>query len=106
MKWICTTEMQPWAERTAYVQNADNQLTLEEAEGHPLLGFGGCFNELGMRALLDLKEEERGRVLDLLFDDGHCAFNFCRLSVGANDFAESWYSYNETDGDYLSLIHI
>ena len=100
MKWICTTEMQPWAERTAYVQNADNQLTLEEAEGHPLLGFGGCFNELGMRALLDLKEEERGRVLDLLFDDGHCAFNFCRLSVGANDFAESWYSYNETDGDY------
>ena len=27
-------------------------------------------------------------------------FTFNRAPVGANDFADHWYSYNETDGDY------
>jgi len=36
-----------------------------------------------------------------LFDpaDG-CRFNFCRLPIGASDYAAEWYSLNETDGDF------
>ena len=35
-----------------------------------------------------------------MFSIQGCGFDYCRLSIGANDFAESWYSYNETEGDY------
>ena len=27
-------------------------------------------------------------------------FTFNRAPVGANDFADHWYSYDEVDGDY------
>ena len=64
-------------------------------------GFGGCFNELGWRALERLDADERAGVLRELFSpDGGCGFEYCRLPVGANDFAESWYSHNETPGDF------
>jgi glucosylceramidase len=69
-------------------------------EKQKIRGFGGCFNELGAIALEKLDENERERAFDALFGDGGCAFDFCRLSIGANDFAETWYSYNETGGDY------
>jgi len=63
-------------------------------------GFGGCFNELGWKALSHLDENERGEVLGALFSADGCAFNYCRLPIGASDYAESWYSHNETDGDF------
>ena len=63
-------------------------------------GFGGCFNELGWKALSHLDENERGEVLGALFSTDGCAFNYCRLPIGANDYAESWYSHNETEEDF------
>jgi glucosylceramidase len=63
-------------------------------------GFGGCFNELGWKALQILDGNERGAVLGELFSDSGCAFNYCRLPIGANDYSESWFSHNEADGDY------
>ena len=77
---------------------ADGELCITEEAIAPVEGFGGCFNELGYRALAALREDARAEVLDELF--GACNFNFCRLPVGANDFALAWYSYDETDGDY------
>jgi glucosylceramidase len=65
-------------------------------------GFGGCFNEIGWDALQKVDPEERGKLLDLLFDpeaDG-CRFSYNRLPIGASDFALSWYSLNETPGDF------
>lgn len=66
-------------------------------------GFGGCFNELSQKALLTLDQSVREHVYDLLFSkdekDG-LHFDFCRLPIGASDYAESWYSHNEHDGDY------
>ena len=68
-------------------------------------GFGGCFNELGWKALAHLDENERGEVLGALFSEAGCAFNYCRLPIGANDYAESWYSHNETEGDFAMEAH-
>ncbi len=63
-------------------------------------GFGGCFNELGWRALSVLNPVAREEVLRELFDpQTGCRFNLCRMPMGANDFATGWYSYNETPGD-------
>jgi len=38
-----------------------------------------------------------------------CKFNYCRLPVGANDYSATWYSLDETPGDfdlkYFSIDH-
>jgi glucosylceramidase len=102
---VTTTPDAPWRE---------NRVTLEPAAGHsstpplhlsgshgpPLLGFGGCFNELGARPLFALPDAARAAVLEALFGDSGCAFSFCRLPIGASDFALSWYSLADTPEDF------
>lgn len=64
-------------------------------------GFGGCFNELGWQALTKYTDESTSEtVFHELFGRDEMNFRFNRAPIGANDFAEEWYSYDETDGDY------
>ena len=67
-------------------------------------GFGGCFNELGWTALQTLSSDARQQVLRDLFAPTGANFNYCRMPIGANDYALSWYSLDDTPGDY-SLDH-
>lgn len=65
--------------------------------------WGGCFNERGWDKLMQLTEEERNHILDLLFDpnepDGlHLTMG--RMPIGSSDFAMTLYSLNETENDY------
>ncbi len=69
-------------------------------EVQTIRGFGTCFSELGAIALNKLSCEDKRAVLDELFLEGGSNFNYCRTPIGASDFATSFYSYNETDGDY------
>jgi len=63
-------------------------------------GFGGCFNEMGWDALSVLSSEIP-RVMKLLFDakDG-ANFAYGRLPLGASDYSMSWYTLDDTAGDY------
>ena len=63
-------------------------------------GFGVCLNESGIAALDTLSERDRACILDELFLPDRMNLNFCRLPIGANDYALGWYSCDETDGDY------
>lgn len=65
-------------------------------------GFGGCFNELSQIAIETLPKDAQEEIYDALFkkDADGVRFDFCRLPIGASDYAECWYSHNETDGDY------
>ena len=65
-------------------------------------GFGGCFNELSQIAIETLPKEAQEEIYDALFskDADGVRFDFCRLPIGASDYAERWYSHNETEGDY------
>src|SRR6056297_2660455 len=64
-------------------------------------GFGGCFNELGWYALNLVNPAEKEKIMKSLFDHSEgCNFNICRMPIGANDYALSWYSHNETIGDF------
>ncbi len=64
-------------------------------------GFGACFNEMGWTSLALLNETQRTEVMQELFKPNYGAnFTICRMPLGANDFSEDWYSYNETDGDF------
>jgi glucosylceramidase len=102
VRWIATTPSQPWVEQpVSAAAPAGAALRLSGTTDQTWEGFGGCFNELGWIALSGLDEGERRRVLGLLFDpeDG-CRFTFCRMPIGANDYAAEWYSLNETAGDF------
>ena len=63
-------------------------------------GFGGCFNEMGWDAL-SVVSAEIPRAMKLLFDakDG-ANFAYGRLPLGASDYSMSWYTLDDTAGDY------
>ncbi len=67
----------------------------------PVIGLGGCFNELGWEALQSLPKAEQDKIVSALFDTvSGCRFSLCRMPIGANDYSVDWYSYDETPGDY------
>lgn len=65
--------------------------------------WGGCFNERGWHKLMQLTEEERNHILDLLFDPDEpegLHLTMARMPIGSSDFAMDLYSLNETENDY------
>jgi glucosylceramidase len=103
IKWIYSNERDQWKMKQVKKQ-ASGKLLLElnGTEYQRMNGFGGCFNELGYRALLHLDDADRHMVMSDLFEDkgGGCCFTHCRMPIGGNDYSEDWYSLCETDGDY------
>ena len=78
--------------------------------GRNVEGFGACLNELGWTSLSALSDADRDSVMKEFFDPAAGArFSYCRMPIGANDFAREAYSYNETDGDFamknFSIAH-
>ncbi|MBL9053866.1 MAG: hypothetical protein JNN02_09065, partial [Tabrizicola sp.] len=93
-------QWQPLAAAPLSGQGADLALT-GRVISDGFLGFGACFNELGWQALSRAGGNARQEALSRLFGPGQgCDFSYCRLPMGANDFASSWYSYCETPGDF------
>lgn len=78
----------------------EDTLELTSEVRQTILGFGGCFNELGWDALSRTDKETREAFVEELFGAEGCGFNLGRVPIGANDFSLSWYSCDETDGDY------
>jgi len=63
-------------------------------------GFGGCFNEMGWDAL-SVVSAEIPKAMKLLFDAKEGAnFTYGRLPLGASDYSTSWYTLDDTAGDY------
>ncbi|MCH4171567.1 MAG: glycosyl hydrolase [Lactobacillus sp.] len=78
-----------------------NNLEIGTEKRQEIWGFGHTFNELGAVALENLPEAKRNEVLDDLFKPGVGEnYTLCRIPVGASDYALSWYSLDETPGDY------
>lgn len=103
MKWIQTTKDRPWQEKqiSREMKESSDKLILTGEKDQTIKGFGGCFNELGYLALSKAEDADRKKIIQDLFDDADgCGFRFCRIPIGASDYAAEWYSHNETDGDY------
>jgi glucosylceramidase len=64
-------------------------------------GFGGCFNEMGWDALSVVTADDATKAMKLLFD-AHDGANFIygRIPMGASDYSMSWYTLDDTAGDY------
>jgi glucosylceramidase len=106
LTFVTTTEDKPW-QAGAIFEPAFGWDTLNlnigaaEPSARPMEGFGACFNEIGWTSLLALSDADRESVLREFFDPGAGArFTYCRMPIGANDFATGPYSYDETDGDF------
>jgi glucosylceramidase len=101
-KCFTTSPARPWRASEPWRTSGSGGVPLR-VEGDPgpeLLGFGGCFNELGARELLNLSQAERDKILRALFSEEGCGFSFCRVPIGASDYALDWYSHAEVPEDY------
>lgn len=96
-----------WSDGKAIKKSSASEaspLDLQAERDQTIIGFGGCFNEIGAKALFELDKSERQEVLEELFGADACDFGFCRTPMGASDFALSWYSYNDNEHDF-SMDH-
>ena len=64
-------------------------------------GFGGTFNEMGWDALSALSDDDVSNAMKLLYDakDG-ANFVYGRLPMGGSDYSMSWYTLDDSSGDY------
>jgi len=109
LTFVATTEAAAWQNGAIFKPafsfytlnlNLDPARTVESS-GQGMEGFGGCFNERGWTSLQALSEADRESVLHELFDPAAGArFTYCRMPIGANDFATEAYTHDETDGDF------
>jgi glucosylceramidase len=79
--------------------------TSAAAGTHPIEGFGGCFNEKGWDALAVLEAPARTAVLESLFGAEGLRWGLNRMPVGSSDFADSYYSLDDSAGD-LALANL
>jgi len=98
--WHSSNEQAQWKEKPCLPTTSAAMLEADGRAYQRMEGFGGCFNELGYRALSHLSSTDRAALLTELYAPQHANFNLCRLPIGANDYAEDWYSLDETPGDY------
>lgn len=98
---ITTTREVPFSEEMRAGSGEASELVLLPS-GREVIwkGFGACLNEAGIAALDTLSEKDRAFILDELFLPDCMNLCFCRLPIGANDYALEWYSCDETAGDY------
>lgn len=70
-------------------------------KGIPFRAWGTTFNELDWDAFNLLTRAEQTELMRRLFaPDGDLRFTHGRVSMNANDYARSWYSCSDVDGDF------
>ncbi len=108
LRHIATDEIGPWRELSApeaATSGSPADLSISDDYTVTWQGFGGCFNELGWRALQHLAGPAREAVFDRLFHPaGELRLQHCRVPIGGNDYSEDWYSLDETPNDF-ALAH-
>lgn len=101
-----STELEKWVQQKAVSFQAskpDQQVDIiiyPTEKQQMIKGFGGCFNEIGWEALLNITPSERDKVLKELFTPNGANFSFCRIPIGANDYSLSYYSLNDVPEDF------
>lgn len=103
--WVSSKDGKFWKQNSEKVQNRAVGKTDVVVKGTEKLStfkaFGTCFNELGWDALNMLSSTQQELVMKQLFaPDGEMHFSVGRIPMNANDYARSWYSCDEVDGDF------
>ena len=84
--------------------NAQSYNWISSTEDEKIVTFkawGTTFNELDWDALGVLTRNEQDEILHNVFSpEGDLRITRGRISMGANDYARSWYSCDEVEGDF------
>lgn len=98
---VMSRESDYWKEaEVSETGKSEDTLVITPDYRQKVLGFGGCFNELGWEALKNTDSETAEAFIKELYGEEGCGFNMGRVPIGANDFSLEWYSCDDTDGDY------
>lgn len=102
--WTETTEGNVWKNsKTVLKANPSGTPDVKADLTNPIVTFndwGVTFNELDWDALCMLTREEQDAILQKVFSpNGDLRATRGRISMGANDYARSWYSCDEVAGD-------
>ena len=105
VEMMSSSEKNLWKKSSVALQNSpayEIVVPENDAKERPRFkAWGMTFNELDWEALSMLSEDDRQQLLKRFFDrNGDIRFTRGRISPGANDYARSWYSCNETPGDF------
>jgi glucosylceramidase len=93
-------QLSPIEVRNSSIGSVDIEINVNDPQ-QTFYGWGTCFNELGWDALNLLKTSEKAEIMNKLFSPkGDLRLSIGRIPVGANDYARSWYSSDEFEGDY------
>ena len=65
----------------------------------PTAQNAGCFNEKGWDALSALSDAQRDTVMQDMFSSSGLRWGLNRMPIGSSDFADNYYSLDDTDGD-------
>jgi glucosylceramidase len=107
VQWVSTTEAKKFhiasvtgteSDPTGVPDACDgciDTLRATTVQHQTIQGFGCCFNELGYDALQLLSAEDRDLVTKQFFDPDEMHLTYNRVPVGANDYADGWYSHDE-----------
>ena len=103
--WIHSSENDTWQQSTVRLKSEVNTLPDVSVDGKAKIAtfktWGVTFNELCWDALGVLTREEQDEILKKVFaPDGDLRIGRGRISLGANDYARSWYSCDEVEGDF------
>ncbi|MDE6683859.1 MAG: glycosyl hydrolase family 30, partial [Duncaniella sp.] len=97
------TQQNLWEKQRVEVSNNTTSQSIQlnkDDKAQEIKGIGGCFNEMGWDALQLLPLERQTRVIEALFAPDGAAVDYCRMSIGANDFSMSYYSLDDTADDF------
>lgn len=102
MKWYQTTIEEKMAEQSVDKKETatNHKVILTQKKGQTIRGFGGCFNELSQIAMEGISESDRDGIFRNLFTEEGLNLEFCRIPIGASDYAAEWYSADEVDDDF------
>ena len=103
--WISSSEGNVWQQAKISLQGKPAgtvDLTVEGKEKIVTFkAWGATFNELDWDALGILTRAEQDEILHNVFSpEGDLRISRGRISMGANDYARSWYSCDEVAGDF------
>lgn len=103
--WISSTEGNVWQKSKVKLQSKSEQTPVLQVDGTEdgivFKNWGTTFNELCWDALENLTRAEQDEILYNIFSpQGDLRITRGRISMGANDYARSWYSCDEVEGDF------
>lgn len=105
IKWISSTEESIWnKDKVRLIKKVNRNVDLEINYSNIISVFnswGVTFNELCWDALCILSSDEQDEILSKIFhENGDLCITRGRIPLGANDYARSWYSCDEVEGDF------